>query len=112
MKKQTFFFFDVLEHWFIMHCNSRGCNDINNCELSLVKTYLEFSINPLTFSSGDWQPKLEVTDLSVPPETSDREIFADLPVKERQKRENGAKNKANRKREGGKLKMERGLVTK
>ena len=44
----------------------------------------------------------------MPPETSDREISADLPGKERQggKRENGVEKKENRKREGGKLNME------
>ena len=43
-------------------------------------------------------------------EISDQEISADLPGKERQgkKRQNGAKKKENRKRGGGKLKMECG----
>ena len=52
----------------------------------------------------------------MPPETSDREIFADLLGKERQgKKEKGVKiekKKENCKREGGKLKMEGGKVTK
>ena len=48
-----------------------------------------------------------------PPETSDREISADLPGKERQgKKGKWGKKKENRKREGGKLKMYGRKVTK
>ena len=42
----------------------------------------------------------------VPPDTSDWEISADLPGKRGKEKENGAEKKENRKREGGKLKME------
>ena len=49
-----------------------------------------------------------------PPETSDREISADIAGKKeaRKKRENGQEKKENRKREGGKLQMEGWKVEK
>ena len=52
-----------------------------------------------------------------PPETSDREYFADLLGKKRQGKkrkrgENGEEKKGNCKEEGGKLKMEGGKVSK
>ena len=47
------------------------------------------------------------------PETSDRGISADLSGKGREgKKENGVEKKENREREGGKMKMEWGKVTK
>ena len=61
-----------------------------------------------------------------PPDTSHREISADLPhtlltgkflltygeKRGKEKRENGKEKKENQKREGGKLKMEGGKITK
>ena len=48
-----------------------------------------------------------------PPETSDREIFADVTGKMKQgKKVEREEKKENCKREGGKLKMEGGKVTK
>ena len=49
----------------------------------------------------------------MPPETSDREIFADLPGKKRQgKGGNGEEKNENCEREGGKLKIEGGKKEK
>ena len=52
-----------------------------------------------------------------PPETSEREIFADLPVKKEARKkgkreENGEEKKENCRKEGGKLKNAGGKVTK